>query len=634
MPCACGASDHQKITSKKCPLAKPRWAAIPPPANIPLTESHRSVKAGLNSILRTRSKKGKRLLSTILRTVDTVTRNSFEASRLLQVHLQRLIEEDLPLPPLDNLTWLVKVFDIFHKDNTTDPELNASFSLYKAHRGACHPLPGLADTVPQIKKFVVRDYSANIQTHLKRLFWVVTKRHLTLLYCSRGIPRLRAQSIASFVQKSALGLISDDDNDEEVAFDEVVSGDDAEEGDEHEAESNVDDGMVTSTDELAERVALLVDTYEAGWQSRLVYLYHTNMAVMNRGGRITSLVPLYTPEAKYITIDTDALWGLLGRKDGTGLDSVAFGQDQLCRWSSIVKLPNRLLDTESRKRFSCMIRTDGLACTVSVSHWVPKRPKLKETETKAARMEYAKERKAVETRRLIGLTEKDCVFIGIDPGRAAPFTVVKEANGYETTTSLSSGRYYHDCKYKYRLQRMKLWMRRLHVDTWWQQQPSSRYGRLHDTLENIRYLFSGPIEHIFGLRLSRKCKKLRWKVHIHQQKTLDRFADEILRDLPPDKHTVIAFGDGKFNRSSKGYVPSPHQKKLVDLLRRAKQRASWRRYNVTVLDIWEFNTSQVCSKCHCHRGVKDCAWTSKPHFVRRCLNPSCRTIWNRVSRPV
>jgi len=280
-----------------------------------------------------------------------------------------------------------------------------------------------------------------------------------------------------------------------------------------------------------------------------------------------------------------------------------------------------------------MIRTDGLACTVSVSHWVPKRPKLKGTETKAARMEYAKERKAVETRRLIGLTEEDCVFIGIDPGRAAPFTVVKETNGRETTTSLSSGRYYHDCKYKYRLRRMKLWMRRLRVDAWWQQQPSSRYGRLCDTLENIRYLFSGPIGHIFALRLSRKCKKLRWKVYIHQQKTLDHFADEILRDLPADKHAVIAFGDGKFNRSSKGYVPSPHQKKLVDLLRRAKQRASWRRYNVTVLDIWEFNSSQVCSNCHYHRGVKDCSWACKPHFVRRCLNPSCRTIWNRVSRP-
>jgi hypothetical protein len=61
----------------------------------------------------------------------------------------------------------------------------------------------------------------------------------------------------------------------------------------------------------------------------------------------------------------------------------------------------------------------------------------------------------------------------------------------------------------------------------------------------------------------------------------------------------------------------------------SKQRASWRRYNVTVVDIWEFNTSQVCSKCHYHLGVEDLKCAAQPHFVRRCLNPSCHTTWDR-----
>ena len=645
MPCAsCGAADHKKSTSKKCPANQPRWNSIPPRCDVPgvtLVPYYRSFKTGFKRLLKGNNDFKTSFRRRIHHNVDCLTRVAFEASRLLQCHLQRCFEQQLPLPPFLDRTWVQKCFDIFPSGNTKDQNLNETFGLYLSYRGETKPLPSL-EIVPQIKTYFVKDFVTNIRTHVKRQFWLLAKRNLMAVFRSRGVNDKHARKIAATIVTSALERVTSDieeeEDDEDLALAMTLDVGPSDVVDD-EGDEEVDAMIVDAPDcgeepdAFEEYIESLSTTFNAGFEDRLRYLYTTNVKNMSFGGKLSPLIPLYTADAKYITIDADALWGLLGCKAGTQLDKKSFGLEALNWWTKVLNLRKPLVQQQSYRRFSFMIHTDGMGCTVKVAKWVPKQPKMTDEEAKVKRREAAVAFGRAELRRVEGLEETGCNFVGVDPGRSKVVTVVKQtfpsaAEVEETVLELSNERYYHECYYNYRSRRIALWSSKLGVARWWQQQPSARYGRLIDTLENVRYIFSGQVDKIFALRLSDKCKKLRWKVYIHQQKTFERFCREMLSDLPPDKHTVIAFGDGKFPTSSRGYAATPRSKKLIETLRRLKQRARWRRYNITVLDIWEFNTSQVCSKCHHDEALKDLRGATKPHFVRRCQ--SCRTIWNRV----
>jgi hypothetical protein len=119
----------------------------------------------------------------------------------------------------------------------------------------------------------------------------------------------------------------------------------------------------------------------------------------------------------------------------------------------------------------------------------------------------------------------------------------------------------------------------------------------------------------------RKKKKKRPRIHHKQEQQLMNEKRQT---------TIIAFGDASFNHASKGYPPAPRRLVLRNLLVRL---------GVHVLDIDEYNSSQVCSKCHRPMKLIDAGGTisqeldqkavnvTEKYFVRRCY--SCRTIWGR-----
>jgi hypothetical protein len=152
------------------------------------------------------------------------------------------------------------------------------------------------------------------------------------------------------------------------------------------------------------------------------------------------------------------------------------------------------------------------------------------------------------------------------------------------------------------------------------------------TLSCIQRTFaSNHLHQIFNINSTRKTKHMRWKVYMHRLKTIDQTCKSMLGDDP--SNTIIAYGAGKFNASSPGYKPSPTRSSyFANRLKKV--------HNATVLNIWEFNTSQICSKCQAP--VKLCGVATqqdpfmtpanivqKHHFVRRCTNNLCRIIWNR-----
>ena len=98
-----------------------------------------------------------------------------------------------------------------------------------------------------------------------------------------------------------------------------------------------------------------------------------------------------------------------------------------------------------------------------------------------------------------------------------------------------------------------------------------------------------------------------------------------------DENLTIAYEDDSFSHNSQGYAPTLKLNWIKHHLEKI--------HNAKVLMINEFNTSQVCSKCHCAKLLvelkgkydpkKDDIKKSpvKPHFVRRHAN--CLAIWNR-----
>ena len=106
--------------------------------------------------------------------------------------------------------------------------------------------------------------------------------------------------------------------------------------------------------------------------------------------------------------------------------------------------------------------------------------------------------------------------------------------------------------------------------------------------------------------------KLRWKSYIRSQKVYKDIVEDITNK---DKNTIVAYGSGGFSSTSKGFLPGPCKKLKIQL----KNKCNF-------IDINEYLTSQICSKCLC-KLVKHKYGDN--HFVQECSNTSCGYKWAR-----
>ena len=144
--------------------------------------------------------------------------------------------------------------------------------------------------------------------------------------------------------------------------------------------------------------------------------------------------------------------------------------------------------------------------------------------------------------------------------------------------------------------------------------------------------FSTPhLSRMFAICFNRTIKHKRFRTYIHKQRTLEKICQELIDNHNPHR-VIFAYGMGGFNVRIRGYKPSPSKHRWIT--------SRLIKLGALVVNINEYNTSQVCSSCF--QGTKLCAVGSrqdpfvtrpvsvaKPHFVRRCTNNICRTIWNR-----
>jgi hypothetical protein len=123
---------------------------------------------------------------------------------------------------------------------------------------------------------------------------------------------------------------------------------------------------------------------------------------------------------------------------------------------------------------------------------------------------------------------------------------------------------------------------------------------------------------------------MRWKVDIHKKRTLDAVGKTTIRDTPKGK-LAIALGDSSWSTDLRGSIPEPRRKWIGERLRRV--------HGVRVIDVSEYNTSQVCNACG-EKSLKNAGGKKgkmrrlpirfvNPYHVRRCQPTLCYTVWNR-----
>jgi len=283
-----------------------------------------------------------------------------------------------------------------------------------------------------------------------------------------------------------------------------------------------------------------------------------------------------------------------------------------------------------------MLDTDGVGASVHIFRWkwIIIRPNETSTERENRLAEAREERFTRLFQNIQGRAgEHDLHWVGVDPGRKNVVTASKlDDDNEHWSFKLSSAEYHHRIKANERKEKKDTQLRKAGVSEWLLESPTMKTHSAAATLSCIQRTFaSNHLHQIFNINSTRKTKHMRWKVYMHRLKTIDQTCKSMLGDDP--SNTIIAYGGGKFNPSSPGYKPSPTRSSyFANRLKKV--------HNATVLNIWEFNTSQICSKCHAPVKLCGVATQQDPfmtpanivqthHFVRRSTNNLCRIIWNR-----
>jgi hypothetical protein len=262
-----------------------------------------------------------------------------------------------------------------------------------------------------------------------------------------------------------------------------------------------------------------------------------------------------------------------------------------------------------RRKFAYKISTNGYAANVYLQ--VPKTSKKEEEEDVFDSLN--------------GLNESDFErFIGIDPGKTYVCTAYageEDVFGKSQYNQVSTAALRFDSKMKER-QQFDVTQRKRNPEyaKTIQSLPSLKIAsftefknRLKDTLEVAESLFTFQSRSIF--------KAWRFKVSVFGKKAMSKAARMIIGDdsVKPDK-ILIGYGDWSQPDGFKGKEKAPVK----------KIRKRMRQMGVKIILIDEHRTSMCCSKCLTGE-VKNLSYEGKHcHEVVRCGNSeSCNVVWHR-----
>ena len=617
MKCKCGSNEHKRTSSKSCKLYAPRKK---PPDNVDGQEfyngCHTVYKTGIETLCQPTHKDV--IVETVKKAVKNITQISFEGSRFFEMYLLYHFENDIDHLISNTLfdTSTIRSFFTIMASKTYDNAPDWMKQFHETHYNILRDenfKPANLLKLGQCVTYIVKEYEVNLDNHLKKSSEYLFLKKLKKLFLDIwGVSKSECHTICTHIMEKELNEKYFEDNPHiRPFFDEW--------------------GSIKQN-----RLSRMTFIYRQNKHNFRMNGFRNSFNILHKV-KIPSLVPLFTWEAKYITLDTDSIYQLFRHLDFFGNTISDAGKNQQYMWSTLFKIPNRLFNDEINKdRFNFMIKTDGVGTSVHKSKWKPVDMEFRKCKTSEEKRIYIKNKqieKAMFYKEQISLLcQKEGVrYCGIDPGVKTVMTVVNE-NMKKTSTSkkkkheypgkrqfFKNNRYYTDSKFNYKKHKSELYLSRDGLLKWALNTPPVGTGFVCYQ-DKLRYLLNGKFfDAMITTRCSKQYSKLKWKSYIHNKITVNKFCSEIIGKDDPEK-LVVCFGDASYNSSMKGNKSSPKQMRFVKEFRRLK---------TSVFMTPEFNTSLVCSKC------KTCKRLTKrdkiifPYSVRKCTLTTCGMVWNR-----
>jgi hypothetical protein len=301
---SCGQVGHSRSSHHLCPNKVHRQGAKRPHNDEEEThfqvQELRSIKRGLAGVV-----KDDALHERIQDLVAKMTRNSFWASRLVNLVVQQKIEAGEELPDVTSQPWIRQFFT--HNFHGTQETFG---------------IPAPAPVNGQTATLAARDYSINVGVHLQVAFACMYKRFLHFKFRALPTRKSRNQLVAACLQELESGNTG-----EHASFPFLLGGD----------ETNAE---------------------------KLKLMHAWNLIFVRAGAKQFNLLPQFTTKAKYVTIDTDVLHTLVPHK---GVSLKAFGLKREDNWKEHFRLPKRFFRTD--RQFACEIGTDGKAVSIVMRRW-------------------------------------------------------------------------------------------------------------------------------------------------------------------------------------------------------------------------------------------------------------------------
>ena len=196
----------------------------------------------------------------------------------------------------------------------------------------------------QCLTYMVKEYVVNLNNHILLHFLTSTRRHARKLLETRGVDKQRSKYLIFKLLEA------------------------------YEASAELAPPL-----DAREDLTLILEDMKIHAKSQhlmLKRMFEHLKAFEIRQEKVFNLLPIYSNQAKYVTIDTDALYGLLGAKAGTRVDLQRFASEQNNNWGKIFKLPRGLLDLRvgHRKSFDYIIKTDGVGVSIGITSSIPCTP--------------------------------------------------------------------------------------------------------------------------------------------------------------------------------------------------------------------------------------------------------------------
>ncbi|KAJ2822090.1 hypothetical protein GGI24_004037, partial [Coemansia furcata] len=331
-------------------------------------------------------------------------------------------------------------------------------------------------------------------------------------------------------------------------------------------------------------------------------MYRLIQKLRELGGELTSLVPLFHMAASYITFDTRGIYHLLrnlaakypGLIECPETSENRFVQNRLEHLPAVLNLPPKLVQRPgedvvgNRAYFRHSFSTDGVGVSLSTRQWKSRPNAAKNPESDEKKAKRLADAAAESVAPGKASTNYDREIVAIDPGRQAIITAIRMCDP-NWTYSLSADEYYRMCGYdddKAKDDKEISNMDGLH--DWMTRMPTYKTANAKETLARLRYMFhSDYFRQYIDIQLDIRKRIRRWETYKRQQRVIVEVCRRLTQGLNKTK-TIIFVGDATFNTSSRGYIPGPNMSAFIEHLR----RTGW-----TVITVWEFNTSQVCSYC-------------------------------------